>query len=73
LTEEEEKEDEESLKAIAPEVIEHMKDKALKKNDKYSLDHTIVTYLIGPDNEFLTYLGSNLNEKEMADIIIDEI
>lgn len=44
-----------------------------KKDEKYSLDHTIVTYLMGPDNEFITYLGSNLNEKEMADIILDEI
>lgn len=73
LTEEEEKEDEESMKAIAPEVIEQMKDQKTKKNDKYSLDHTIVTYLMGPDNEFITYLGSNLNEKEMAEILLDEI
>lgn len=73
LTEEEEKEDEESMKAVAPEVIEQMKDKKAKKEDKYSLDHTIVTYLMGPDNEFITYLGSNLNENEMAEIILDEI
>ncbi len=62
LTDEEEKEDEESLKENAPEVIERMKGKEAKKNDKYSLDHTIVTYLMGPDNEFVTYLGSNLND-----------
>ena len=73
LTEEEEKEDEDSLKEVAPEVVERMKEKAAKKNDKYSLDHTIVTYLMGPDNEFVTYLGSNLNETEMAEIILDEI
>eukprot|EP00343_Euplotes_focardii_P011023 CAMPEP_0205827902 /NCGR_PEP_ID=MMETSP0206-20130828/33452_1 /ASSEMBLY_ACC=CAM_ASM_000279 /TAXON_ID=36767 /ORGANISM="Euplotes focardii, Strain TN1" /LENGTH=339 /DNA_ID=CAMNT_0053129221 /DNA_START=16 /DNA_END=1032 /DNA_ORIENTATION=- len=73
LTEEEEKEDEDAMKAIAPEVIEQMKDKELKKDDKYSLDHTIVTYLMGPDNDFITYLGSNLNENEMAEIILDEI
>lgn len=73
LTEEEEREDEEAMKAVAPEVIEQMKDKKAKKDDKYSLDHTIVTYLMGPDNEFITYLGSNLNENEMADIILDEI
>lgn len=73
LTEEEEREDEEAMKAVAPEVIENMKDQKAKKDDKYSLDHTIVTYLMGPDNEFITYLGSNLNEKEMAEIILDEI
>lgn len=73
LTDEEEKEDEEAMKAVAPEVIELMKDKKAKKDDKYSLDHTIVTYLMGPDNDFITYLGSNLNEGEMAGIILDEI
>lgn len=73
LTEEEEKEDEEAMKAVAPNVIEEMKKAKPSKNDKYSLDHTIVTYLMGPDNEFITYLGSNLNEKEMAEIILDEI
>jgi len=73
LTEEEEKEDEEAMMAIAPEVIEKMKDKKAKKDEKYSLDHTIVTYLMGPENDFITYLGSNLNEHEMAEIILDEI
>ena len=28
---------------------------------------------MGPDNDFVTYLGSNLNEKEMCEIILDEI
>lgn len=73
LTEEEEKEDEDAMKSIAPEVIKEMGESKPSKNDKYSLDHTIVTYLMGPDNEFLTYLGSNLNEKEMSEIILDEI
>lgn len=73
LTEEEEKEDEESMKMLAPEVVEKMKHEKAKKDDKYSLDHTIVTYLMGPDNEFITYLGSNLSDAEMAEIILDEI
>ena len=50
-----------------------MKDLEVKKDEKYTLDHSIVVYLIGPDNKFLTYLGSNLDEKDMADIILDEI
>ena len=73
LTEEEEKEDEEALEENAPEVVKKMKENKPKKNAKYSLDHTIVSYLMGPDNEFVTYLGSNLNEQEMAEIILDEI
>lgn len=44
-----------------------------KKDDKYTLDHSIIVYLMGPDNQFLTYLGSNLDEKDMANLILDEI
>ena len=43
------------------------------QEEKYTLDHSIIVYLIGPDNQFLTYLGSNLDENDMADIILDEI
>jgi len=28
---------------------------------------------MGTENQFLTYLGSNLDEKDMANIILDEI
>jgi hypothetical protein len=28
---------------------------------------------MGPDNQFLTYLGSNLDEQDMANLILDEI
>jgi protein SCO1/2 len=45
----------------------------VKPDEKYTLDHTIVVYLMGPDNQFLTYLGSNLDENSMTDIILDEI
>ena len=37
------------------------------------LDHSIVVYLMGPQNQFVTYLGSNLDEHAMTDIILDEI
>lgn len=73
LTEEEEKEDLETLKENAPQVLEKMQQVAAKKDEKYTLDHSIIVYLIGPDNQFLTYLGSNLDEKDMTDIILDEI
>lgn len=49
-------------------------DKLTPKNDlKYSLDHTIVTYLFSPSNNFITYLSANLNPDEMYSIISDEI
>jgi len=73
LSDEEVKEDMQTLKENAPEVIEKLKDLELKKDEKYTLDHSIIVYLIGPDNQFLTYLGSNLDEKDMSDIILDEI
>jgi protein SCO1 len=73
LTDEEVKEDLNTLKENAPQVIEKMKDLKVKKNENYTLDHSIIVYLIGPDNQFLTYLGSNLDEKDMSDIILDEI
>jgi len=73
LTDEEEKEDLKTLKENAPEVLEKMEKIKGKNEEKYTLDHSIIVYLIGPDNQFLTYLGSNLDENDMTDIILDEI
>ncbi len=73
LTDEDEKEDMKTLQENAPEVIEKLSKLAVKADEKYTLDHTIVVYLMGPDNQFLTYLGSNLDEHAMTDIILDEI
>ena len=73
LSDEEVKEDMQTLQENAPQVIEKLKDLEVKKDEKYTLDHSIIVYLIGPDNNFLTYLGSNLDEKDMSDIILDEI
>jgi len=42
-------------------------------DEKYTLDHSIIVYLMGPENQFLTYLGSNLEEKDMASLILDEV
>ena len=50
LTEEEEKEDMKSLEEHAPEVIEKLSELKKKKDEKYTLDHSIIVYLIGPDN-----------------------
>ena len=73
LTDEEEKEDMKSLEEHAPEVVEKLGNLKMKKDDKYTLDHSIIVYLMGPDNTFLTYLGSNLDEKDMANLMLDEI
>jgi cytochrome oxidase Cu insertion factor (SCO1/SenC/PrrC family) len=78
LTDEEEKEDFDTLKMNAPKVVDKMqeweeKDKNKSLDEKYTLDHSIIVYLMSPNNKFLTYLGSNLDENDMADIILDEI
>ena len=50
----------------------------VKEGDKnmknaYTIDHTIVTYLMDDNNNYVTYLGSNLNESDMAGTIIESI
>ena len=73
LSEEMEKEDMKTLEEHAPEVVHKLADLKKKKDEKYTLDHSIIVYLMGPDNKFLTYLGSNLDDKDMANLIVDEI
>jgi len=50
-----------------------MDDKPLKPGEKrpYTLDHTIITYLMDDNNNYLTHLGSNLSDRDLAQIIID--
>jgi protein SCO1/2 len=73
LSKEDEEEDKKNMQKNAPEVLNQMDKLQPKINSKYSLDHTIVTYLMGPNNNFLTYLSSNLNSQEMYNIVLDEI
>ncbi len=39
----------------------------------YTLDHTIITYLVDDKNNYITFLGSNLNEHDLASTIVDNI
>jgi cytochrome oxidase Cu insertion factor (SCO1/SenC/PrrC family) len=50
LTDEEVKEDMQTLKENAPEVIEKLGSLENAKDEKYTLDHSIIVYLIGPDH-----------------------
>lgn len=74
LSEEDQKVDNEVLKRNAAFIVENMGESNESKNElRYSLDHTIVTYLMGTENEFLTYLSANLTHQEMKGIILEEI
>lgn len=73
LSKEDEEEDKKNLLKNAPDLVNKMENFKPKSDAKYSLDHTIVTYLMGPNNNFVTYLSSNLNTEEMYNIVVDEI
>ena len=73
LSKEDEEEDLKNLQKNAPDVVNKIQNFEAKNKQKYSLDHTIVTYLIGPNNNFVTYLSANLNPEEMYNIVIDEV
>ena len=47
----------------------------LKPGEKrpYTLDHTIITYLIDDSNNYLTHLGSNLSDRDLSQIIVDAV
>lgn len=47
-----------------------MKGKA-KKN--YTIDHTVLTYLMDDSNNYLAHLGSNLSESDLAKIITENV
>ncbi len=73
LTSEDEEIDRKNLERNVPEIVNAMEKIQPKSNMKYSLDHTIVTYLMGPNNNFITYLSSNLNYEEMFNIVLEGI
>ncbi len=36
----------------------------------YTIDHTILTYLMNDRNEYIAHLGANLGEHDLANLII---
>lgn len=43
----------------------------IKKN--YTIDHTVLTYLMDDSNNYLAHLGSNLSETDLAKLITENI
>lgn len=53
---------------------EKSKDKKQQNSKKeYTLDHTIITYLVDDENNYITHLGSNLGEHDLAKTIANNI
>jgi protein SCO1/2 len=73
LTKEDEEEDKKNLEKNVPQLVQEMSRVKPRNDTKYSLDHTIVTYLMGPNNNFITYLSGNLNQEEMFDIVMEGV
>jgi protein SCO1/2 len=42
---------------------------SVAENDDYLVDHSIITYLIDPKGEFVTFYGKNFDAKQLADSI----
>lgn len=43
------------------------------KEENYTLDHTVISYLVSDDNEYLIHLGSSLSAKDLAEKIVDHV
>lgn len=39
----------------------------------YSLDHSVLSYLMSPTNEYITHLGSSLTSRDLVDTIVEGI
>lgn len=47
--------------------------KANESDTDYLVDHSIITYLLNPDADFVTFYGKNFTAEQMAKSIIDHI
>ena len=51
--------------------IEFEDEDTVKQGRKsYTIDHTILTYLMSDNNEYLVHLGANLGEHQLAKTIV---
>ena len=48
-------------------------DSVVKGRKSYTIDHTILTYLMNGKSEYLTHLGANLSDHELARIILERV
>lgn len=53
--------------------IKFQQEEGKETKDLYTIDHTIITYLMDSENNYLTHLGSNMGEFDMARTIVEKI
>jgi cytochrome oxidase Cu insertion factor (SCO1/SenC/PrrC family) len=41
--------------------------------DNYTMDHTIISYLINPQNEYITHIGSSMGVFDLTNFILEKI
>lgn len=49
------------------------KDTQGKMQNNYTIDHTVLTYLMDDSNNYLAHLGSNLSETDIARVITENV
>lgn len=61
------------FKIYATKIEFETEDEKGNKEESYTLDHTVISYLMNDENEYLTHLGSSLSAKDLAGKIVDHI
>lgn len=54
-------------------IIINRDDDSDDKKKNYTIDHTVLTYLMDDSNNYLAHLGSNLSETDLAKLITENI
>ena len=63
-----------SFKIYASKIYyDKVKEEDRNLKNAYTIDHTIITYLMDDNNNYVNYIGSNLNEGDMAGTIVESI
>ena len=61
------------FKIYATKIYYEQNEKERTMKNAYTIDHTIITYLMDPQNNYVTYIGSNVNEFDIASNIVDAV
>lgn len=60
-------------KASLGEITDGENSKEPGPGDDYLIDHSIITYLLDPEGNFVTFYGKNYTDKEMAESLVKQV